>query len=61
METYIKAKIAYCKERGEQYANKHGMENHEQWRYWLGALRAWEEMLEMIRNFAPPQASTIQQ
>lgn len=51
MEVYIRAKIAYCKEQGEQYANKHGRENHEQWRYWLGALRAWEEILEMVSNF----------
>ena len=61
MEAYIKAKIAYCKERGEQYANKHGRGNHEQWRYWLGALRAWEEMLEMLSNLKIPQATTITQ
>lgn len=61
MEVYIKAKIAYCKERGDEYANKPGRKNHEQWMYWFGALRAWEEMLTMIRDFAPPQESTMQQ
>lgn len=39
---------------------KPGRKNHEQWMYWFGALRAWEEMLEMIRNLAPPQASIKQ-
>lgn len=61
METYIKAKIAYCKERGDEYANKPGRKNHEQWMYWFGALRAWEEMLEMLSNLKISQATTITQ
>lgn len=61
METYIKAKIAYCKELGDEYANKPGRKNHEQWMYWFGALRAWEEMLEMLSNLKISQATTITQ
>jgi len=61
MEVYIKAKIAYCKERGDEYANKPGRKNHEQWMYWFGALRAWEEMLEMLSNLKISQATTITQ
>ena len=61
MEVYIKAKIAYCKERGDEYANKPGRKNHEQWMYWFGALRAWEEMLEMLSNLEISQATTITQ
>ena len=61
MEVYIKAKIAYCKERGDEYANKPGRKNHEQWMYWFGVLRAWEEMLEMLSNLKISQATTITQ
>ena len=61
MEVYIKAKIAYCKERGDSMQNKPGRKNHEQWMYWFGALRAWEEMLEMLSNLKISQATTITQ
>lgn len=49
MERIINAKIAYCREQLNQYANKQGRENKEQWMYWIGCLRTWEEALELVQ------------
>ena len=50
MERIISAKIAYCREQLDQYANKPGSNNKEQWMYWLGCLRTWEEVQKLVAD-----------
>ena len=44
MEKYLAQQIAHCIEKIDENANREGEASANQWHYWQGALKAYQNM-----------------